>query len=213
MKTGIIFDVDGTLWDACHQIVESWGIILKKHNITDIELEYEAMKGMMGKQMLDIMREMMPDKNIETAEKIGRECCDYEIEYMRNGHPGVMFNGACETIRKLKEKYFIGIVSNCQDGYIDLLLKAYDLEDFVDDFLCAGMEAVPKSENIKNIMKRNSLDKAFYVGDTMGDFDAVKKTKAEFIYAAYGFGNVDEECYKINEFTELPELIQCITEV
>ena len=30
MKKGIIFDMDGTLWDSAAQVAESWNVVLEK---------------------------------------------------------------------------------------------------------------------------------------------------------------------------------------
>ena len=41
MKKGIIFDLDGTLWDSSKQIIPAWNRVLQKHGqhmITDAEL-------------------------------------------------------------------------------------------------------------------------------------------------------------------------------
>ncbi|HKM01409.1 MAG TPA: HAD family hydrolase, partial [Sedimentibacter sp.] len=72
------------------------------------------------------------------------------------------------------------------------------------DFENAGRTKRPKGENIKSIIDRNNLDKAVYIGDTQGDYDATKIAGIPFIHAKYGFGKINEETNFINEISELP---------
>jgi phosphoglycolate phosphatase len=32
MEKGIIFDLDGTLWDSCEQVIPAWNRVLKRYN-------------------------------------------------------------------------------------------------------------------------------------------------------------------------------------
>ena len=78
------------------------------------------------------------------------------------------------------------------------------------DYQNWGDNQVPKGENIKLVVKRNNIKTAAYVGDTMGDFTAAKTAGIDFIYAEYGFGNIDniKECaYVINQFSDLLNIV------
>ena len=55
-------------------------------------------------------------------------------------------------------------------------------------------------------MERNSLKSAVYVGDTQGDADACKIADVPMVYAAYGFGNVQDPWLTIHEFDELLQI-------
>ena len=48
-----------------------------------------------------------------------------------------------------------------------------------------------------------------YVGDTAGDAKSAKDAGIDFIYAAYGFGEVSDDSYvaKIESFAELAEIL------
>ena len=47
MKKGIIFDVDGTLWDASAQVVDSWNEVLSMHPGLDVSITVEDMNNNM----------------------------------------------------------------------------------------------------------------------------------------------------------------------
>ena len=67
-----------------------------------------------------------------------------------------------------------------------------------------------KNENITLIVNRNNLDKAVYVGDIQGDYDATMKAGLPFIHAKYGCGKINTEVPVINSLDELPEIIETI---
>ena len=114
--------------------------------------------------------------------------------------------------QKLSKKLPLFIVSNCQAGYIEAFLKVTDLGKYVTDFENPGRTGKPKADNIRLVIERNNLDKAFYVGDTQGDYDATMAAGIPFIFAAYGFGNIDGDEEEIQGLNELPDLIDKLVE-
>jgi len=63
-----------------------------------------------------------------------------------------------------------------------------------------------KSENIKLVMERSSLEHPVYVGDTLGDQQAAKGAGVPFVYATYGFGTADQFDYQLDRFDQLLNL-------
>ena len=47
----VVFDMDGTLWDAVDLIVESWNASLKKHPELSIVIEKKALESLLGQPM------------------------------------------------------------------------------------------------------------------------------------------------------------------
>ena len=64
-----------------------------------------------------------------------------------------------------------------------------------------------KGENIRLIMERNQLERAVYIGDTQGDLDASHAAGIPFIYAAYGFGSVNEDVPSVQEPSQISQAI------
>ena len=94
--------------------------------------------------------------------------------------------------KELAKTYDLYIVSNCQCGYIEQFLRKTQLEAYIKDIECFGNTGKNKGENIRLLVKRNSLKAPVYIGDTKGDCDASKEAGVPFIFASYGFGNVTE---------------------
>jgi phosphoglycolate phosphatase len=56
-------------------------------------------------------------------------------------------------------------------------------------------------------MERNGIERAIYVGDTMGDCEAARAAGIPFLHAAYGFGSVPD-APAVRAFSEIPAAIE-----
>jgi phosphoglycolate phosphatase len=215
MKKGIIFDMDGTLWDSAAQVAQSWNIAA-----AEIGYEYsitaEDIMAVMGKPMDELAAIIFSKESQETCMKLLDICGNYENEYLRqNG--AVLYPDLRETMEALKEMgYHLYIVSNCQSGYIEAFLDYYDFWKYFEDIECYGNNELPKGDNIAGIIRRNEVTSAVYVGDIQGDYDATMSAKeqlepdgvkVDFILADYGFGDVDAEVVEIASLKELPQAV------
>ena len=187
MKKAILFDLDGTLWHTSDVILPIWNEVLKKHPETQKQITLEEMNSYMGKTIEQIANIMLPELSEENGVNIIKECCAVEVPYLEKSG-GHLYDNLEDVLSKLSEKYFLGIISNCQCGYIESFLKAHKLE------------------NISLVISRNNIDCAFYVGDTIGDQTASKDAKVPFVFAEYGFGNTENPDYTIHSFSELLEI-------
>lgn len=213
MNYGIIFDLDGTLWDSSEQVAGAWSVILSRRSETDKRVRSlvtgEDMRGYMGKTMEVIAALMLPDTDEKTRLEIMDECGEYENEYL-SGHGGKLYPDLERELDRLSKSFKLFIVSNCQSGYIETFLEYHKLCKYFADFECPGGTGLAKAENIRIIMERNSLDRAVYVGDTQGDLDASDSAGVPFIHAAYGFGTVNKEVPAVNSFSGIFEAAEKI---
>lgn len=206
MKKGIIFDMDGTLWDSAENVAKSWNLAISTFSGYEKTLTAEDIKGVMGKTMDAIADILFAELSKEDRTELLATCCEMENDYLRE-HGGVLYEGVRETFAKLRERgYHLSIVSNCQAGYIEAFLDYYKLWDAIADKQCYGDNLLPKGENIRLVAERNGLDAAVYVGDIQGDYDASQAAGVDFIHAAYGFGTIDAEVPAIHTFAELAEM-------
>lgn len=203
---GIIFDVDGTLWDSTDTVAISWNKAITEHSDLKVNLTGESLKSLFGKTMDEITSALMPTLSPEERTRIGYLCFDLENKLLETD-PGVLYPGVREVFESLSKKIDLFIVSNCQCGYIEVFLKTSGLGKYVKDFLCFGQTQVEKDQTIRMLMKKNGLSDVVYVGDTLGDYNSCKKADVPFIFAEYGFGEAPEAEKRIQDIRELPELL------
>lgn len=187
---GVIFDLDGTLWDATEVTAETWVEVLKRHpNVKPAQpLDVKTVKKYMGLTNEELANIFFPELSFEDAFGMMNESCMLENKWLPS-RGGRLYPHVRETLEKLnntgKELY---IVSNCQDGYIEAFLTAHKMFDLFKDWESSGRSGKNKAENIKDIIKRNSILSPVYVGDTVSDSIGARGAGIPFIYAKYGFG-------------------------
>ena len=201
----IIFDLDGTLWDSRKEVAESWSEILAKYNYNRKSISFQEVNDLMGKTIDEIEDLLFPEIPKEKRTAIMYQSGENEINYLAK-HGAKLFDNLEDTLDKLSKKYKLFIVSNCQPGYIEVFLDYYDFNKYFVDHECPKNAETVKSDNIKLIVERNNLKHPVYVGDTQGDANATKDAGLEFVFASYGFGNVEEYQYKIEKIEDLLDL-------
>lgn len=206
MKKGIIFDMDGTLWDSAPQVADSWNLVFQKNGVTREPLTKEDMYRVMGKTMDVLAAMLLPDLEETKRNELLNLCVEEENDYLRK-HGGTLYPNLRQTMEALKEEYDLYIVSNCQSGYIESFLDYYQFHDLFEDIECYGNNDKPKADNIALVVERNALDAAVYVGDIQGDYDSSLKAGISFIHAAYGFGTINACVPAIHSLKELPQLV------
>ena len=204
MKKGIIFDLDGTLWDTSAQIIPAWNTVLLRHNQNAITAD--EMVNYIGKTLEDISKLMFPNLPFDKAMAILDECCREEQNYLRQ-HGGTLYPNLEATLQSLKEQFSLYIVSNCHSEYLNSFFIAHNLKDYFEDYETHGNTGLFKAENIKLVVKRNNLEKAIYVGDTELDKLSAESADIPFIYASYGFGKVNSADHEIKQFSDLIRII------
>ena len=209
MKTGIIFDMDGTLWDSAAGVAESWNEAILAYGYERKPLTAGDIQSVMGKTMEDIADILFPELNVMQRKELLDLCCRLENDYLRR-HGGVLYPDIRKTMEKLKVNYHLYIVSNCQAGYIEAFLDYYKFHDLIEDIECYGNNDKPKGENIALLYQRNNLEDAVYVGDIQGDYDASMSAGVRFIHAGYGFGKVEADVPEIQKFSDLIEVIDTV---
>ena len=177
----IIFDVDGTLWDSTESVAASWNKAIREHSSLNLTLEPVSLSRVFGKTMTEIADTLFPSLSADERMKLLEVCFDEENRYLED-HPGILYPDVARTLKKLASRYPLYIVSNCQCGYIEVLLRTTGLGPYIKDHLCFGETQVPKGETIRKLIVKNRLQSPVYVGDTQGDADSCKTAGISFYF-------------------------------
>lgn len=198
----LIFDMDGTLWDATSSILESANEVIEKEKGWKNHLDLNTLNRVMGLEIEEIADIYFPQLGKEEKMDLIYKVMDNENMYLSK-HGGILYPNVESTLEALSRKYDLMIVTNAQAGYTDAMYAYHGLKKYFLDEITYGQTMKPKGENIKLIMQRNHYAKAYYIGDTKKDKEACDHAGIPFIFASYGFGCVDEYDIKINRFGDL----------
>ena len=205
MKKGILFDLDGTLWDSSAEVTEAWNAAIREAGRTE-QFTVADMHNFMGRTLEAIAALMFPQETEAEQLRLILRCTEREYSYL-SAHYGHLFAEEESVLRGLAAEYALGIVSNCQEGYIELFLNPAEnpFAEVFCDFECAGHTGLSKGQNIRLVMERQGITDCIYVGDTQGDADAAAEAGVPFVHAAYGFGQVRDAAAVLHDIRELPQ--------
>ena len=187
---GIIFDMDGTIWDNTPVFAPSWERACKDMGY-DVKFTQDKLKGLFGKTMDEIALAIVPDGDDKDRKTIMHKSIEYENDDLAKSDEDITYDGVVETLYTLFDMGAkLAIVSNCQEGYIELFMKKTGVEEIICDTECYGHTGHGKADNIRAVVERQGFKNPVYVGDTEGDMLACQEAGVPFAWVAYGFGEV-----------------------
>ena len=200
----LIFDLDGTLWDAVEALTAVWSREMRAAGI-ERTLTHEDMVGGMGLGPVELAAHLVPELPPEHRKPFFDHVTRVETEFIPQ-YGATLYPGLVETLTALSKDYLLMIASNCVHGYIEAFMGYAGVTDLISDFAHPGITGLPKAGNIRLLMERNGITEAAMVGDTVLDWEAACGADVPFIHAAYGFGAVPEAKWRIDSLFELPKV-------
>ncbi|GAC1301717.1 MAG: HAD family hydrolase [Mucilaginibacter sp.] len=197
----LIFDMDGTLWDAVDTYTESWNLIFKKLNLNRTMAREELLEriGWEGdKVMQAVLPEFDDDKRKEIYDEVGGL-----RRQMLQQNGGILYEGVLDGLKQLATRYQLFILSNCAKGIIRVFIDWAGIDDYVTDEIAYGVNCMPKNHNIKLLIDTHKLKNPVYVGDTAGDAEQSRLAGIPFVFVSYGFGSTDDHDLKFDNFNSL----------
>jgi phosphoglycolate phosphatase len=203
----IIFDLDGTLWDSTNNVAKAWQKAKEEVDYIDLNFTQAVIRSITGMTYKAIFEKLLPEVEEDQRNAFKAICSKYELETLYT-LGGELYPALQETLAYLAGNYKLYIVSNCQSGYIEVFYKISGLQTYFLGQQCYGTKNLPKADNIRDIINDHDLKAPVYIGDTMGDYTAAKTAGVPFIFAAYGFGVVEEDqVATIQQFSDLVDLL------
>lgn len=202
----LILDIDGTIWNTTGIVSMAWNKAIEMSGFDVNKVNAQILQKEFGKTMDTIASDLWPELDKSKRDILMSHCCSEEQIALKKNNLDICYPDVVETVKELSSSENIYVVSNCQNGYIELTLEKTGLSEFVKDFECFGRTGKGKAENLQLLVSRNQINQPVYVGDTQGDADACAQAGIPFVWASYGFGKVEKYFEKIDSFVEIKKL-------
>jgi phosphoglycolate phosphatase len=198
----LIFDLDGTLWDAAAASTYGWNLALREMGLAS-RVTLEGIRSVSGLPFFRCVEVLLPElrpvplgllEALDRGERAGVEKI-----------AGVLYEGVAEGIPRLAGAYRLFMVSNCPDWYLDKFLQMTGFETYLNGYDCNGLSGKGKPEMLSGLRQRHELARPVYVGDTQGDREAAAQAGMDFAFASYGFGAADGAELSFGGFGEMVE--------
>lgn len=199
----LIFDMDGTLWDAVETYALSWNEFFKTNAIKAYltKADLDAYMGLEQDAYLEaVLPQFTADKRTEIYKHV------IQLQYaLIDKVGGILYEGVLDGIKELSKTYKLFIVSNCPELTIKHFMKWAGIENFITDTLAHGQNFKPKNENISYLIKKHALKNPVYIGDTNSDSVESAIANIPFIFMEYGLGNTTSYHKKFASFIEFSQ--------
>ncbi len=203
---GVLFDLDGTLWDNTANSTRAWELVLRALPEQVPIPTQEQIRASCGFALTGLAEHLLPTLPLDRAVEVIQECYRNEGPITRkNG--GILYPEVAETLKKLSQEQPLFLISNCSPEYLNAFFDAHGLKSCFRDSACCIDASTTKAGNIEKICREYGLRAPVYVGDTIMDYKAASDAHCSFIFAAYGFGDVPQARWRVAQFADLPALL------
>ncbi|MBR6758492.1 MAG: HAD family hydrolase [Bacteroidaceae bacterium] len=196
----IIFDMDGTMWDAIDTYASIWNMAFEQEGI-DLHITRDDLLSHIGTPIDDIMRQFVPCEDVKRLLSIIATLVPTELA--RKG--GILYEGVQEGVARLAKHYKLFMLSNCDELELPIFVHFAGLDNYITDTLAYGNTRQPKAENIRLLMQRHGIQHPIYVGDTDGDCREAHRAGIPFVWMSYGFGTTNDYDLRFDSFSELTQ--------
>lgn len=188
MKTGILFDLDGTLLDTLEDLKDSVNYALAQYGCPPRSLE--EVRAFIGNGAKRLIALSLPGK--EQDPPVEEVLATYQAYYKTHSkiktkpYPGIL-----DALKYLGSKYPIAIVSNKPDAATKILCK-----EFFGDVYARGESTdcprKPAPDMLLKAMDAIGVSQCIYVGDSDVDVLTAKNVGARCLSVLWGFRNREE---------------------
>lgn len=211
MKTGILFDLDGTLLDTLEDLKDGTNYALEAHGYPQRSLE--AVRRFVGNGAETLIRRALPEGTSET--EVQRVLATFRTYYTAHCRIKTKpYDGIPEALRVLGAQYPIAIVSNKPDSAVKPLCADYFSGVFAlgETALCPRK---PAPDMVYKAMEAIGAERCIYVGDSEVDVLTAKNAGVPCLSVLWGFRDrTDMEAVGGSRFCANPkDLVKAIAQI
>ena len=180
MKTGILFDLDGTLLDTIQDLADATNFVLNTMGYPQRTLD--EVRRFVGNGARRLMEQAVPAGG-DVEEALRRFQIHYSANCQEKTQP---YDGIPQALAILKEKYPIAIVSNKPDTAVKPLCDHY-FPGIYARGESADCPRKPAPDMVFKAMEAIGADRCIYVGDSEVDVLTAKNAGVPCLSVLWGF--------------------------
>ncbi len=204
MKTGILFDLDGTLLDTLEDLKDSVNYALAQYDCPPRTLG--EVRDFIGNGAKKLIERSLPGK--ENDPEVEAVLATYQAYYKTHSKIKTKpYPGVTAALEKLGKKYPLAIVSNKPDAATKILCR-----EFFGEVYARGESTdcprKPAPDMLLKAMEVIGVDRCIYVGDSEVDVLTARGMGAKCLSVLWGFRNREVlQAHGAQYFCEDPELL------
>ncbi|MDB5249658.1 MAG: haloacid dehalogenase domain protein hydrolase [Segetibacter sp.] len=205
----VLFDLDGTVIDSYSGIQGAFDFAYSK--IYGKE-NHVSIKSIIGPPIGQILAKLNNEKDTARIENFVDL---FKKQYDTNDYKqSTLYDGIKEVLERLsKANVKLYIATNKRFSATSLILDYLSVSGYFAGVYCNDSRNPIyscKEEMVAEIIRNEVLeiDSTILVGDTFQDQEAAKHNKVKFIYASYGFGNLQNVEWQVNKPIEVLNFIK-----
>ena len=185
MKTGILFDLDGTLLDTLEDLADAVNHTMRQFGYPECTLE--EVRCFVGNGARKLIERAVPDgADVDAVLAAFRIYYDAHCQVKTKPYGGIM-----EALAELEKKYPIAVVSNKPDSAVKSLCA-----DYFPGLYARGESTdcprKPAPDMVFKAMEAIGAERCIYVGDSEVDVLTAKNAGMPCLSVLWGFRDRDE---------------------
>ena len=194
----LIFDMDGTLWDAVDTYAEIWNMAFEHEGIEQ-RITRNDLLALIGTPIDNIIRHFVPADRVEHLLQVIAGLVVTELPRLG----GRLYEGVLEGIATLAQHYQLFMLSNCDELELPIFVRYAGIEPYITDTLAYGNTHLRKADNMRLLAEKYHLQHPVYVGDTDSDCSEAHRAGIPFVWMSYGFGTTDRAQLQFDNFSDM----------
>lgn len=188
MKTGIIFDLDGTLLNTLEDLTDAVNYTLLQFGCP--QRTQDEVRTFVGTGARNLIRKALPGK--DTDPTVEEALAVYQKYYAAHSQVKTApYQGVLQALEQIGKKYPVAIVSNKPDGATKALCAQYFPGVYARGE-SADCPRKPAPDMVFQALKAIGAETCIYVGDSETDVETARNAGAKCLSVLWGFR--DKEC-------------------
>ena len=186
MKTGIIFDLDGTLLDTLEDLADAVNHTMHTYGYPEHSLQ--KVRSIVGTGVRNLVLLALPEEQKHRVDEI---LPFYRAYYNAHSQDKTCpYPGILEALKALSRKYAVAVVSNKPDSMVKPLCREF----FGDIYALGEMPELPKKpapDMLYKAMADIGVERCIYVGDSDVDIETACNAGVPCLSVLWGFRDRD----------------------